>query len=385
MPSAEIIAIGTELVLGQIVDTNTSCIAKSLNNIGVDVYRASVVGDNPVRISCEIINCLKRADIVITTGGLGPTVDDPTREAVAQALGMKLVFRDELWEQIKNRFHSFGKPPTGNNKRQAYIPERAIAIENPVGTAPAFQVYEEGKLIICLPGVPLEMRYLLENRVIDIIKDKFRINGVILTRVVHTTGIGESNLDEIIADLEEKENPTIGLAAHPGQVDIRITAKAATIQAAETIIQPVCEDLESRLGEKIYGYDQTALPQAIKKLLEKKKVKIHLFLDQKFEEWHSLLGETLVFSEISSFKTQGEHKNQNFISVYNEEKGKEWIPLELVVDMQHRRFQMKLGDGKKVSERVVNFGNREKSFNPWLINIVLNFIWESIQSVEGEK
>jgi molybdenum cofactor synthesis domain-containing protein len=140
MPSAEIITIGTELLLGEIVDTNSHYLARSLRDLGIDLYLTTTVGDNPGRIAQAIQHSLERAEIVITTGGLGPTVDDPTRQAVAQAAGVELEFRQELWEQVQARFRRFSRTPTENNRRQAYVPIGALAVENPVGTAPAFIV-----------------------------------------------------------------------------------------------------------------------------------------------------------------------------------------------------------------------------------------------------
>ena len=138
MSSAEIITIGTELLLGEIDDTNATYIARELRDVGIDLYRKTTVGDNARRIAQTIQEALQRTDIIITTGGLGPTVDDPTREAVALAVGVETEFRPELWEQIQNRFQRFGRKPTENNKRQAYVPKGAIPVENPVGTAPSF-------------------------------------------------------------------------------------------------------------------------------------------------------------------------------------------------------------------------------------------------------
>src|SRR5512135_2170348 len=138
MPAAEIIAIGTELLLGEIQDTNTRYLARLLRDYGVDLYRTTIVGDNVDRIAHAIRESLSRCQIIITTGGLGPTVDDPTRQAVAMAAGTELEFQPQLWDQIQDRFERFGRNPTENNRRQAYIPRGAIAMENPVGTAPAF-------------------------------------------------------------------------------------------------------------------------------------------------------------------------------------------------------------------------------------------------------
>ena len=138
MPIAEVIAIGTELLLGQIQDTNTAYIARTLNASGIDIFRATMIGDNENRIAAVINETLQRADIIITTGGLGPTVDDPTRNAVALAYGVENVYRAELWEEIQDRFRAYGRAPSENNKRQAYLPQGAVVIHNPVGTAPAF-------------------------------------------------------------------------------------------------------------------------------------------------------------------------------------------------------------------------------------------------------
>jgi len=385
MPSAEIIAIGTELVLGQIVDTNTSYLAKHLNNIGVDIFRASLVGDNPIRISQAIKQSMDRADIVITTGGLGPTVDDPTREAVAITFGVELEFRNELWQQIIERFKSFGKIPTENNRRQAYMPDGAIAIENPVGTAPAFHIEHSGKIIICLPGVPHEMKHLYETRVEIIIKKKFDFDGVIHTRIVHTTGIGESTLDERIGDLEEMENPTIGLAAHPGQVDIRVTAKARTKEDADLMILPVIQDLRNRIGGKIYGIDKTTLSTAVKSISDKTDRKLELFLDSTVENWEPMFEKTGVFTKITGFIGNDTNNLNRFFSLYNEKKGQDWIPLLLMANDSENKIRIYLHSNGELLSLEKNLHNREKTIDPWLTNVILGYIWEILQDNQGEK
>ncbi len=259
MPTAEIITIGTELLLGETIDTNTRYIARVLRDEGIDLYRASTVGDNVERIAVIIREGLERADIIITTGGLGPTVDDPTREAIACGIGVPTEFRPELWEQIKERFKRYGHIPTENNKRQAFIPKGAIPIENPVGTAPAFIVEVREHAIIALPGVPREMEYLLHHKVIPYIHERYGISGVIKARIIHTSGVGESQIDDLIDDLEQLSNPTVGLAAHAGQVDVRITAKAETEPEADNLITTLEEELRRRLGRWIYGTDEDSL------------------------------------------------------------------------------------------------------------------------------
>jgi competence/damage-inducible protein CinA-like protein len=218
MPTAQILAIGTELLLGVITDTNTAYIARSLNQYGVDIFKTGTIGDNEARIAEEIRAILQESDILITTGGLGPTVDDPTRQAVARAFGVELDFHPELWEKIEARFRAYGRPPSENNKRQAYLPRGAQAIENPVGTAPAFAYWKEGKVVVSLPGVPSEMKTLLEDAVIPMLRVRFKLAGITLSRTLRSAGMGESNVDELVSELEKLSNPTVGLAAHPVDV-----------------------------------------------------------------------------------------------------------------------------------------------------------------------
>jgi nicotinamide-nucleotide amidase len=259
MPSAEIIAIGTELLLGEIQDTNTRYLARTLRDAGVDLFRTMMVGDNAARIAQAIQDALQRSDIIITTGGLGPTVDDPTRQAVALAVGVETEFRPELWEQITARFQSFHRQATDNNRRQAYIPVGAIPVENKVGTAPAF-IYEQGThAIISLPGVPKEMEYLVQNEVLPYLRKRYDIKGTIKARVLHSASMGESQIDELISDLETMFNPTVGLLAHPGIVDIRVTAKADSPEKANELIEPLVQEIRTRLGRSIYGEDAATL------------------------------------------------------------------------------------------------------------------------------
>ena len=177
--NAEIIAIGTELLLGEIVDTNTSVIARALRSIGIDLYRTAIVGDNPDRIAQAVREAAARSDAVITTGGLGPTVDDASRQGIALAVGLPTEFRPELWEQIQERFARYGRTPTENNRQQAMIPAGALAVENPVGTAPAFIVETPTSAVISLPGVPGEMSYLLETAVLPYLRRRLGLSAII--------------------------------------------------------------------------------------------------------------------------------------------------------------------------------------------------------------
>ncbi len=269
MPVVEIITIGTELLLGEIQDTNTRYLARTLRDAGVDLYRTMMIGDNPSRITQSIREALSRSDIVITTGGLGPTVDDPTRQAVADSVQVELEYRPDLWDQIQDRFRRYGRTPSENNKRQAYIPKGSRIIENPVGTAPAFIFETGGKVIISLPGVPREMEYLLENAVLPYLNEHFSLVGTIKARVLHVASVGESVIDEMVGDLELQANPTVGLAAHPGLIDIRVTAKAASPEEAERMIQSTVGVIRQRVGDLIFGEDGETLEEVTLKELSR--------------------------------------------------------------------------------------------------------------------
>jgi competence/damage-inducible protein CinA-like protein len=259
MASAEIITIGTEILLGEIVDTNTRYLARNLRGLGIDLYRTITIGDNVERIALAIRNSMERAEIIITTGGLGPTVDDPTREAVARAIGVENEFRQDLWEQVTAVIARYGRAAAENQKRQAFVPHGAIAIPNPVGTAPAFIVEKNHSSIICLPGVPREMEYLLHESVIPYLQKRYDLQQVIKVRLLHTAGMGEGMIDEKIGDLETLSNPTVGLAAHNGVVDVRLAAKARTEAEADRMIAEVEQDIRQRLLHVVFGTDDDTL------------------------------------------------------------------------------------------------------------------------------
>jgi len=268
MPTLEIITIGTELLLGEIQDTNSTYIARTLRDHGIDIYRITTIGDNAGRISSAIKEALTRAEIIITTGGLGPTVDDPTREAVAKATDRELEYREDLWEVIQDRFKLYGRKPTENNRRQAYIPAGAIPVNNPVGTAPCYIVEVGDACVISLPGVPSEMKFILHESIIPFLHQKFELKTrIIKATVLHAASLGESAIDELIGDLEEYANPTVGLLAHPGQVDVRVTAKASSVEEAAALSKPVVQELLDRLGNNIYGRDSETLEGVINTML----------------------------------------------------------------------------------------------------------------------
>jgi len=267
---AEIIAVGTELLLGQIVDTNSAYIAQQLTTVGLDLHFKCTVGDNLERIKSTLRTALSRSDFVITTGGIGPTLDDLTREAVGEVLNRPLVFQPRLFEQISDFFRRLGRAVSDNNRKQAYIPEGAIPIENPVGTAPGFIAEQNGKAIISVPGVPHEMRYFMEHSVLPYLRGKLGIREVIVSRVLKLFGIGESMVDERIKDLiEGGTNPTIGLLAHTqiGEIHIRLTAKTPDAASAASLMTPVESEIRKRLGDFIFGVDEDTFEGVLSALL----------------------------------------------------------------------------------------------------------------------
>jgi len=259
MPTAEIITIGTEILLGEIVDTNTRHIALTLRNLGVDLYRTVTIGDNAERIATAIRESITRNDVVITTGGLGPTIDDPTRLAVAMALGLEAEFREELWQQVVGAVARYGRKPSENQRRQAVVPAGAIGVPNPVGTAPAFIVETKGGAVISLPGVPNEMEHILHESIIPYLQRRYDLRQLIKVRILHCAGLGEGTIDEKIGDLELLNNPSVGLAAHTGVVDVRIAAKAETEDQAAALIAAVEQEVRSRLGKAVFGADEDRL------------------------------------------------------------------------------------------------------------------------------
>jgi competence/damage-inducible protein CinA-like protein len=265
--NAELVSIGTEILLGEITDTNSGYIARQLRDIGVNVFYFTSVGDNLQRITQTLQTALQRSDLVITTGGVGPTVDDMTRDGAAAATGRPLVFHQHLLDQIAERFQKFGVAMSENNRRQAYAPEGAILIENPVGTAPCFIVEGEKSTLISLPGVPREMKYLLEKSVLPYLRTRMGLPAIIKARILHTAGIGESMVDDAIPDLMRLENPTVGLAAHSGQTDIRLTVRANHEAEADALLAPLEAEVRARLGRYIFGVDGEKLPDVIGRYL----------------------------------------------------------------------------------------------------------------------
>jgi nicotinamide-nucleotide amidase len=280
MANAEIVAIGSELLLGQIVDTNSAWMAQRLTALGVNLYFKSVVGDNPGRMKEVIQRALERADIVITSGGLGPTQDDLTREIVAEVTGRKLVFDETMLEWVEGNFKRRGRTMTPNNRRQAFMPEEAIRVNNPNGTAPCFIVEDPRGVIYSLPGVPVEMKWLFENEVEPYLRKKFNLAEVIHYRVLKIVGVGESAVDDKVGHLiANSVNPTVGVLALPGQVDVRIAAKAANREEAMKMIAPVEQEVRSLLGGAIFGADDETMERVVGKLLRESNKTVAVYED----------------------------------------------------------------------------------------------------------
>lgn len=268
----ELLMIGTELLLGQIVDTNAAYLAQALAENGMDLYQKTTVGDNPGRIRDALAEALDRADVVLTSGGLGPTEDDITRECIAMLLNRPLEFRDDLFEMLAVRFKSLGAIMSENNKRQAFAPQGAMAIENPNGTAPGLIVEDARGVIVCMPGVPHELKPMMTDSVLPYLRVKFGLAGVIHSRVLKVCGMGESRVDAAISDLIlDLSNPTIGLLAGPEAVRIRITAKAGSIQEADALIDTVEAGVRERLPGLIMGVgDDTTVEGVVDTLLRER-------------------------------------------------------------------------------------------------------------------
>jgi nicotinamide-nucleotide amidase len=278
-PTCEIITIGTELLLGQIMDTNTVYLARELGREGVTVRFRTAVGDHLEEIIEVVRSALKRCDMVITTGGLGPTLDDLTREAVAKVAGVELEFRQDLMGEIEKIFRRYGYQMPQNNRKQAFVPAGSQAISNPVGTAPVFIMEVNEKPVVCLPGVPRELKFLLKTEIIPWLGQRFNLRDHRLSyRVLKTAGIGESKVDELIGDLiRPGENPEVGLLASQGEIKIRIAARAGSDQEERALIDPIDKKIRSRLGSRFFGYDKDTLEGVVDDLLVKKRLFLSVF------------------------------------------------------------------------------------------------------------
>jgi len=272
---SEIIAVGTELLLGNIVNTNAQYLSQKLADLGIDVYYSLVVGDNMQRLKNTIKTSLCRSDLIITSGGLGPTEDDITKEGIAETLGLKLISHKASIKKIEEIFQSMGRPMTENNIKQGYIPEGAMILENDNGTAPGVLIEKDGKIIIMLPGPPKELYPMFEDKVLPYLKTK--VHSTIKSRMLRVIGVGESAAEDMLKEIiKSQTNPTIAPYAKDGEVHLRITAKSDKAEEADRLIEQMEEKVNAILGENIYGHDEESLEEVVLKLLQERNMTISL-------------------------------------------------------------------------------------------------------------
>ncbi len=264
-----ILSVGTELLFGQIVNTNTVYLSQQLNLLGHDVMYHYTVGDNPKRLADMIELALEDCDIVLTTGGLGPTQDDMTKEIACQVMGDELVMMDDVMEELLAMFNDTGRKMTENNKKQAIMPSRAVVFHNDAGTAPGFALENDGKYIICMPGPPREMTRMFEKSVKPFLESLS--DDVIYYRMIRTFGIGESQLEtELLDFIDVQTDPTLATYAKEGESSVRIASKRATLEEAKAAVDDMLVKVRERIGEYIYSCDDEELVQVVcDKLIDK--------------------------------------------------------------------------------------------------------------------
>lgn len=267
---AEIVSIGTELLLGEIVDTNAAFLARALADLGLDLHHKTTVGDNLERIVVELRRAWERSEVIVTTGGLGPTQDDLTREAVAALLGEELA--PDLAEIAKMRefFGRLGRTMTANNERQAMFPPSARPLPNPLGTAPGLMAAKDGRLLFALPGVPVEMEQMFQQQVLPVLAGLPGIKPL-YSRTLRLVGIGESAMAQAVGDLiEAGRSPTVAPYAKRGETRLRLTVRAADAAEAEALFAPVEAEIRRRLGKHVFGVDDDTLEGVIGRLLKER-------------------------------------------------------------------------------------------------------------------
>lgn len=263
-----ILSVGTELLFGQITNTNSVFLSQQLNYLGIDVMYHYTVGDNPGRLKEMIRQAFTDCDLIITTGGLGPTQDDLTKEIAAEVLHDELVLHENLLRGLEAYFKRINRVMTDNNKKQAYLPKRAVIFDNDAGTAPGFALEENGKIIICLPGPPREMTRMFERKVKPYLEEKSE--SVIYYKMLRTFGIGESMLEtELVEWIDGQTDPTLATYAKEGEACLRITSKRGTLEEAKAAVDDMIEKVKEKVGRFIYSYDDEEFYQVVgKKLIE---------------------------------------------------------------------------------------------------------------------
>lgn len=264
--NAEIISVGTELLLGQVVNTDTAIVARALSGLGINLLHAAVVGDNPQRLKEAVESAISRSDLLIMTGGLGPTTDDLTKETTAKAAGKKLVLHQESLERIQHYFNE--KHVSENQAKQAWLPEGCHVLQNDNGTAPgcAFQA-ENGCTVVMLPGPPSELEPMLLRYAVPYLQGMQ--DSVIVSHNIHIYGRGEAPVAQMMDDLMDGENPTLAPYAKEGECYLRVTAKAKDEKTADSMCSPLIEEIKSRLGDFVYGVDVESLEELVVEELKK--------------------------------------------------------------------------------------------------------------------
>lgn len=260
--NAELIAVGTEILLGEIVNTDAQLISQGLSELGINVYYQTVVGDNPERLERAVREAKDRADIIITTGGLGPTLDDLTKETLAKVFDKKMVLHQPSLDRIRTFFDRIGREMTPNNEKQAWLPEGCTVFVNDWGTAPGCGFEADGKHVLMLPGPPRECNPMWEHRAKPYLYPL--AGGCIVSHNVRVFGLGESAMEDRLHDMMERmTNPTIAPYAKTSECFARITAKADTVEQAEALLEPVVKQVVDMLGEDVYGVDADSLEQVV--------------------------------------------------------------------------------------------------------------------------
>ncbi len=267
---AELIAVGTELLLGSIANTDAQIISEKLSTMGITVHHHTVVGDNPLRLGEALEAARKRADIIITTGGLGPTCDDLTKQTICKIFGRELELHEDILEDIRAWFRTkLGRPMPENNVQQAMLPMGCTVFDNPVGTAPGCAFEEKGIHVLMLPGPPFECRYMLENRAARYLEKL--TDGVIVSHEIKIFGMGESSVEEALREpMTRLANPTLAPYAKLNECMVRATAKAETREAAEAMLRPLVDQVLETLGDVVYGVDVESLEAAVSALLRER-------------------------------------------------------------------------------------------------------------------
>ena len=271
--NAEILAVGTEILLGDIVNTNAQYIAQGLAELGIDVFYQTVVGDNPDRMKTAMNIAFERADIIITTGGLGPTGDDLTKEIGAEYFGRKLILDEKALDRIKKFFDKMKRPMTDNNVKQAMVPVNSTVMYNENGTAPGIIIEDNNKILIMMPGPPKEMKPMFSKQVKPYLA--LKQNHTLVSRTLRIAGVGESAMESMVRDMIDRQsNPTIAPYAKDTESILRITASAKTTEEAEKIIEPIAEEIYRRFGDSVYAEGETSIQETVAKILIDKKVTI---------------------------------------------------------------------------------------------------------------